>query len=133
MIYMSGKFVKCRCQHCNKNIEFDSDQIEVTGSFGGQLTGQNITCPHCGMDTILFVQQIEMPAPNQFAPKSSSNFQSCPTCQNQVSVTANSCPKCGHMFKYAGGINLKDPVHIVGLLICAAIIVLVTIYILSVV
>lgn len=38
----------------------------------------------------------------------------CPSCGREVSTEAVSCPNCGHQFKYAGGINLKDPVHIVG-------------------
>lgn len=124
---MQPNFVKCKCQHCNGVIEFDASQIEATGNFGGQITGQTIPCPHCGMDTILFVPQ------NENAVKYNPNLQPCPTCKNQVSVTANTCPKCGHAFKYAGGINLRDPVHVIGLLICAAIVVLVTIYILSVI
>jgi predicted amidophosphoribosyltransferase len=76
------------------------------------------------METILFVPRK--------VPLNRSSFQSCPTCQNQVSVTATSCPKCGHTFKQAGGVNLKDPVHIAGLIVCVIIIVLVVIYILAV-
>jgi membrane-anchored glycerophosphoryl diester phosphodiesterase (GDPDase) len=44
---------------------------------------------------------------------------------------ADFCPKCGHRFKYAGGVNLKDPVHVIGLGICAIIIISVIYYILS--
>jgi hypothetical protein len=35
---------KCSCQHCNGHIEFDPDQA-----------GQTIACPHCGLETALFV------------------------------------------------------------------------------
>lgn len=47
----------------------------------------------------------------------------CPSCQSDVSTKAAACPKCGHQFKYAGGINLKDPVHRVGLALCVVFIV----------
>jgi DNA-directed RNA polymerase subunit RPC12/RpoP len=36
--------VKCKCQHCNQSIEFDSDGA-----------GQKIACPNCGMETLLFI------------------------------------------------------------------------------
>jgi DNA-directed RNA polymerase subunit RPC12/RpoP len=35
---------KCSCQHCNGHIEFERDQERST-----------VACPHCGMDTLLFV------------------------------------------------------------------------------
>jgi hypothetical protein len=62
---MSTNYVKCNCQHCNGVIEFDASRIEATGNFGGQITGQTIPCPHCGMDTILFVpnKNVKKPSP----------------------------------------------------------------------
>ena len=42
----------------------------------------------------------------------------CPSCSAEVSTEAASCPKCGHQFKSAGGINLSDPVHLIGVIIC---------------
>jgi predicted amidophosphoribosyltransferase len=45
----------------------------------------------------------------------------CPSCQADVSTKAAACPKCGHQFKYAGRVNLKDPIHIVGVIICVVI------------
>ncbi len=50
-------YVTCPCQHCSGKIEFDANQIDVTGSAGNTLTGQTIACPHCGLNTILFVPQ----------------------------------------------------------------------------
>ena len=50
-------YVTCPCQHCSGKIEFDANQIDVTGSATNTLTGQTIACPHCGLDTILFVPQ----------------------------------------------------------------------------
>jgi predicted amidophosphoribosyltransferase len=46
-----------------------------------------------------------------------SSLTKCPSCSSEVSTKAASCPKCGHQFKSAGGLNLSDPVHIVGLII----------------
>jgi hypothetical protein len=37
-------YAKCRCQHCDGLTEFDA-----TGA------GQTVPCPHCGLDTILFI------------------------------------------------------------------------------
>jgi hypothetical protein len=34
-----------------------------------------------------------------------------------VSSEAAACPQCGHQFKAAGGINLKDPIHVIGILL----------------
>ena len=39
----------------------------------------------------------------------------CPACSNEVSTDAATCPKCGHQFKSAGGINMSDPVHVIGI------------------
>ncbi len=36
--------IKCKCQHCDGNIAFDIEN-----------SGQTIPCPHCGMDTVLFI------------------------------------------------------------------------------
>lgn len=35
---------KCNCQHCNRGIEFEAAQA-----------GQIFPCPHCGIDTVLFI------------------------------------------------------------------------------
>ena len=56
----------------------------------------------------------------------------CPSCRSDVSTEADACPKCGHRFKYAGAVNLKDPVHVSGLIICAIIIIGVIFYIIEV-
>ena len=43
----------------------------------------------------------------------------CPTCGAEISSEAAACPKCGHPMKAtpAGGINPKDPVHVLGIII----------------
>jgi Zn finger protein HypA/HybF involved in hydrogenase expression len=50
---MNATMPACRCNVCSELIEFDPSRAR-----------QTISCPHCGMDTILFVP---MPAP-VFAP-----------------------------------------------------------------
>ncbi len=50
-----ARFVTCPCQHCSGKIEFDANQFDPTGSAGGMTTGQTVPCPHCGLETILFV------------------------------------------------------------------------------
>lgn len=46
-----------------------------------------------------------------------ASMMSCPSCKATVSKQAAACPKCGHQFKAPGGINLKDPVHLIGIAI----------------
>lgn len=46
----------------------------------------------------------------------------CPSCNREVSLQAAACPGCGHQFqptavKGAGGFNITDPVHLVGLIV----------------
>jgi hypothetical protein len=37
--------------------------METSGNSGGAITGQTIPCPHCGMDTILFIPRVGVPKP----------------------------------------------------------------------
>jgi uncharacterized paraquat-inducible protein A len=43
----------------------------------------------------------------------------CPECGTEVSSEAAACPKCGHPLraKPSGGINMKDPVHVIGVVL----------------
>ncbi len=79
---MSERYVTCRCQRCNKGIEFDADQL---------TDGQTVICPHCGIETALY-------AP--ITPQ----LKTCPDCRNQVSKNAESCPRCGALFKKRHGV-----------------------------
>jgi hypothetical protein len=38
------RFVTCRCQHCDGHIEFDAGHA-----------GESVACPHCGLETKLFL------------------------------------------------------------------------------
>ena len=46
-----------------------------------------------------------------------TTLSKCPSCSREVSSKAASCPHCGHQFKAPGGINLRDPVHLIGIVI----------------
>jgi len=50
----------------------------------------------------------------------------CPECGTEVSSEAAACPKCGHPLqaKPSGGINTKDPVHVIGIILVVIILLL---------
>jgi hypothetical protein len=41
--FLASGFLRCPCNNCSGHIEFPSDGV-----------GQTVTCPHCGMETLLF-------------------------------------------------------------------------------
>ena len=43
-----NNYVTCPCQYCDERIEFDAESFQPE---------QSIPCPHCGLDTVLFVPQ----------------------------------------------------------------------------
>ena len=47
----------------------------------------------------------------------------CPECGVDVSSEAAACPNCGHPLKArpSGGINPKDPVHVIGIILVVVI------------
>lgn len=47
------RFVTCRCQHCDAHIEFDASELED----GDTAT---VTCPHCQMETTLFIPETSL-------------------------------------------------------------------------
>jgi DNA-directed RNA polymerase subunit RPC12/RpoP len=101
--------IKATCQHCRH--EFDADAEERT-----------VFCPACRRETFVLSR------PQNFDPL----LTKFPSCESEVSTKAASCPKCGHQFRYAGGINLKDPIHVIGLIVCVVIIILVALYIIGI-
>src|ERR1035438_1251760 len=44
----SANYVTCRCQYCDKGIEFDASTFDK-----GET--RTVPCPHCGLETIIFV------------------------------------------------------------------------------
>jgi len=51
-----AKFVTCPCQHCNGGIEFEATHA-----------GESVDCPHCKLETILFVPRLPKPPPKLVA------------------------------------------------------------------
>jgi len=43
-------------------------------------------------------------------------LENCPSCENQVSRKAESCPKCGHVFKKSGAFDPTNLVHVFGII-----------------
>ena len=47
-------YVTCPCQHCNGNIEFDANQLDPAEN-------TTVPCPHCELETIIFVPEQKVP------------------------------------------------------------------------
>lgn len=54
---MNANLVKCRCNNCSENIEFESADA-----------GKRATCPHCGLDTLLYIQSQDPKPPKKEKP-----------------------------------------------------------------
>jgi len=95
-------FVECVCNNCPGHIEFEESNA-----------GQTVACPHCGIDTVLYVPQGKpadnppQPSPNNsytpqpISPVSNNNLFACKDCGKTVSVNAEFCPHCGASYKKA--------------------------------
>jgi hypothetical protein len=51
------RFVVCRCQYCDGNIEFDAELLVEENSI--------VPCPHCGLETKIFVPYPQTTRPPQ--------------------------------------------------------------------
>ena len=49
-------YVTCPCQHCSGKIEFDANQLD-------SAENTTVPCPHCGLETIIFVPEQKVPPP----------------------------------------------------------------------
>jgi Holliday junction DNA helicase RuvB subunit len=63
-------FVNCPCQYCSGKIEFDANQLDAAAN-------TTVPCPHCGLETIIFV-------PEQKVPPVISDIKSLPSRIGQV-------------------------------------------------
>lgn len=56
-----------------------------------------------------------------------SKLIKCPTCGNDVSENAPTCPRCGEIIKEKrnGNFNMEDPVHCIGAIIAIFFLILV--------
>jgi hypothetical protein len=53
-------YVVCNCQHCDGHIEFNANELEEENSI--------IPCPHCGLETKLFIPQEAKISPDSDLP-----------------------------------------------------------------
>ena len=105
------------------DIHFECPKCNQTIDAPEELAGQLIECPTCKETIEIPLRSRRVKLPTGFTARASTlgTLSKCPSCQSDVSIEAAACPKCGHQFKYAGAINLKDPVHVVGLIFTALI------------
>jgi hypothetical protein len=47
-------YVTCPCQYCSGKIEFNANQLDPEGN-------TTVPCPHCGLETIIFVPEQKVP------------------------------------------------------------------------
>lgn len=52
----SPRYVTCRCQYCDGGIEFDASQLDK-----GET--RTVECPHCQLETTIFVPRAQPPPP----------------------------------------------------------------------
>jgi len=62
---MSENFVTCQCRHCDGHIEFDASDFAK-----GET--RTVECPHCKLETIIFVPIAPKPSPAPPSPKTQS-------------------------------------------------------------
>src|SRR5207245_882443 len=52
----NSMFAKCPCNNCSEHLEFDESDA-----------GSTVTCPHCGLETTLFVPPHSIDVPPKIA------------------------------------------------------------------
>jgi hypothetical protein len=72
--------VKCRCQHCNNPIAFSPEQFTAQGASEAGPLGPTVTCPHCGMDTVVFIPRPKPPEPPKQSPPLDYRSRYCARC-----------------------------------------------------
>ena len=51
-VQIAPNYVTCPCQHCSGKIEFDANQLDTTEN-------TTVPCPHCELETQIFVPQVQ--------------------------------------------------------------------------
>jgi hypothetical protein len=86
-------YVTCRCQYCNKGIEFDANGFS-------QGETRTVECPHCNLETVIFV-----PPPLQFPKAARQATAPSP----KPSAANSSLPSQIELFFYKIGESEKGP------------------------
>jgi hypothetical protein len=47
---------KCSCQNCNGEFEFDVEEFQESARSGDMIYGQEVPCPHCHKETMLYLE-----------------------------------------------------------------------------
>jgi len=85
---LTTTLIACQCNHCDGYITFEE-----------RGEGTQVTCPHCGLDTILFIPVTNQPPQIPTAPARSpgglSKLIHCHACASLISRKAAACPQCG--------------------------------------
>ena len=61
------RYVACPCQHCSGKIEFDSNEL-------GDEQNTTVPCPHCRLETIIFVPPVISATGTKNSRKEKSNI-----------------------------------------------------------
>ena len=97
-IFLRGEKMKTACPFCNS--EFEVDQ---------RFENQETKCPSCGNDFIITPCGDDKPKLVAISPiknqklyeppvQNHSNTRLCPDCRRSISIFAETCPCCGHVF-----------------------------------
>lgn len=77
--------VECLCNHCSQPIQFRPAEA-----------GSTVECPHCHMETTLFVPpKAPRPPEPPARPAPEPSLTKCSDCQTAISRRAVVCPACG--------------------------------------
>ena len=105
----SLQFMTCVCQNCPGHIEFEATH-----------SGESITCPHCGLETKLYVPQdalTEPPAPtSRVAPRPIAPRASVPPADAEPSTTSQ--PKSDAAGKQPKLASLLTAIQLVAWILC---------------
>jgi len=62
--------IKCECEHCHTNIEFDLDSFIERGRNDTKIIGQEVQCPVCQKNTLLYLPNNQTMSAERIKPNS---------------------------------------------------------------
>ncbi|MGH7975809.1 MAG: DUF6232 family protein, partial [Limisphaerales bacterium] len=101
---------KCQCQHCDGSIEFDAADFEFSSGNDVRSFGQIIPCPHCGMETAIYLARNSSAnrAENSTAHRPSQSSEPLPPLQPSAQAANES------IFFQSGNVTVTNARFIVG-------------------